>query len=156
MSKDTMNKVQLNRKVVRTALIIISFLIGLSASFIMGVNIGFEDGFSHSSYLKSLDSVFTNAILLNEIREDETDKAINLLEEKLDGAIIEHDVSKKPSFAFNFVPFSHIFDTDFDKDLQLFKKAIEYRKRYPSINKNANIRKSVDSHLADIEKKITK
>lgn len=140
------------KQTLATLLISLAILI----SFIGGVNIGFNDGYSYSNYLRCTHNAFFHAISLKNLRENKINNAINLLESELDMAIIEHDVSKKPSLAFKLVSVSHIFDLDCDKDLQHFKKAIEYRKQYPSVSENEDTKNAVHSHLYDIENKLKK
>ena len=132
----------------------LTFLLSISISFIVGINLGFSDGYSFLSNLRCSGNAFDYARSLKALRENKIGDVIELMEIKLDSSIIEHEVSTEPSFAFFFVPISHIFSFNPQKDLSLFKQAIEYRKLYPSPQENEAIRTSVHSHLKEIEEKL--
>ena len=144
------------KKKSKILLIVLTFFLTSFISFVIGVNLGFSDGYSLLSDLRCSTNAFYYTITLESLRDQKIDQVINSMESKLDGSIIEHNVKKKPSFAFFFIPLSHIFNFDSKEDLSLFKKTIAYRKQYPSTNENNEIRNIIASHLKEIEEELKK
>lgn len=106
-------------------------LLALIGSFYIGGVIGFNEGTGAMEYLHGADAYYTVSIL-KRIREGKDDRAIFLLEGKLDRQLFDlgHFDSYKTSI---FYPASyHLMKKDGKNLYGLMKKVAEYRKKYPS------------------------
>jgi hypothetical protein len=115
------------KKIFITILIILVLII---SSYIGGI-IGFNKGFNTSQYFEGADALYTVAIL-ESIRENRQNSAIQLLETKLDSQIFKIGFfeDKKDSI-LNSLSFTKT-DSKADESIRnSMKKIVAYRKKYP-------------------------
>ncbi len=109
----------------------ILFIFAIAISFYIGGVIGFNKGFNTSQYFEGADAFFTVAILEN-IREDRQNRAVLLLETKLDGQIFKIGFfEEKKDSILNPLSFTETGSKADESIRNLMKKVVAYRKKFP-------------------------
>jgi len=134
-------------------LLIILFVLIVTAAYYIGGVVGFYQGSASAMYLSDSDAYSTSLALIK-LRNEDYRGAIDLLETRLDTEIL-HCGTSEDSYKSLYNMYWLLYKQE-QKDTHgfLLSSVAEYRSKYPSINMLPEVRQQIENILAEASKEI--